>query len=805
MISEAVIARSDSDEAISKDDIKELLELFKQGKNFGSLIQIPEKIGDKLKAIAHLVESNINSSDIFTQKAANTLLPFVRQAMILGGQYDCVVANPPYMGSKGMNPILKDYASVNFPDSKSDLFAMFIERGFGWCGSAGFNSMVTMQSWMFLSSFEEMRKKLLANRTILTMAHLGARAFSEIYGEVVQTTAFVFQGGNITGYRPAFFRLVDGQEEQKEFALRTGQNRYDATVQDDFHKIPGNPVAYWSSPNTLKLFSDKKISDISETRLRMATADNNKFLRLWYEVDQFKLGLKVRDRQEAVESGKKWFSYQKGGEFRKWYGNLDYVVNWENDGLEIQNFADEETGRIRSHNYNLDFIFKTGVTWNALSSSNTSARISKNSLFDNAGSSLFACEDSKHPIILAFLNSLVIVDLIKIISPTLNYQPGDIGKLPASFDFLSSEKISRNAVAAIALAKRDWDDFETSWGFTNFSLVNKERPNTKLENSWMDWAQRAKSDFEAMKALEEENNRIFIEAYGLQDELTPDVPEDQITLARADREADVKRLISYAVACMMGRYRIDRPGLIYAHSGNVDFWEIYNGDPVGANLCVRPVFGQTHRSAPTFQPDDDGIIPVMDMDWFEDDAASRFEEFLGVAWSFETLEENMKFVADSLSTKAGETPRETIRRYFSTQFFKDHLQTYKKRPIYWLFSSGKQKAFECLVYLHRYNESTLSRMRNEYVTPLQGKFSARVEYLTNEINVVTSTSARTKLQKQLDVLKKKQVELAAFDDLLRHYADKRISLDLDDGVKVNYGKFGNLLAEVKAVTGGGED
>lgn len=352
---------------LEKADLKELLDLFEHASTFGSLIQIPAAFAKKLPDLETKLNTASESGDIFAQQSAQELLPLVQQAKLLGKKYDAVIANPPYMGGGKMNAILKDFAKKKFPDSKSDLFSMFIERGFAWCKNSGFNSMVTMQSWMFLSSYEAMREKLLQDRTIQTMAHLGARAFPEISGEVVQATAFVMQGTHLNGFKPVFFRLVDTTQDFKEVELKAGLNRFDSTIQDDFKKIPGSPIAYWVSASIIKAFQGEKLSDFAETRLGMATADNNKFLRLWFETDFSKVFLTAESRLEASTSKCKWFPYQKGGEFKKWYGNLDYLVNWENDGYEIQNFLDFKTGKVRSHNYNLDYIFKEGVTWNALS------------------------------------------------------------------------------------------------------------------------------------------------------------------------------------------------------------------------------------------------------------------------------------------------------------------------------------------------------------------------------------------------------------------------------------------------------
>ncbi len=797
---------------VDKDDIKDLLELFKQGKNFGSLIQIPEKIAGKLKILANLVQSNIESLDLYTREAAKSLLPIVRQAMILVRQYDYVVMNPPYMGNKGMNSELKGFAKELYPDSKSDLFAMFIERGIEFLKPTGLNAMITMHSWMFLSSFEDMRHTLLKNQSIITMAHLGAHAFSEISGEVVQTTSFVILNQHVTGYTPTFFRLVQGQEEEKRNALLKRESLFNETMQDDFKKIPRWPIVYWINNQIRNVFeAGHFLGQIASPRAGLATGDNTIFQRLWHEVSIHKIGFNVESIEQTKHTNLRWYPCNSGGEFRKWYGNHEIIVDWENDGNRIRNFFDE-SGRLRSRPQNTQFYFKPGITWNKLSTTSFSARIRiKGFIFDDTGRCAFPEEENSIFPILSLLCSKVARFFLCILNPSMSFTSGDIASLPIK----SLENINNTIVTeAIGISKKDWDSFEISWDFQSFPWLPDPLKATTTEQSWQNWQSHCNAQIKHMQEMETENNRIFIEAYGLQEELTPDVTEGQITLARADREADVKRLISYAVGCMMGRYRLDRPGLIYAHSGNKDFWEIYNSachscesrNPETKQETGFPIknFGNDKNrvnAGTAFLPDEDGIIPIMDMQWFEDDIASRFEEFLGVAWSPETLDENMKFVADSLSPKAGETPRETIRRYFSTQFYKDHLQTYKKRPIYWLFSSGKQRAFECLVYLHRYNEAALSRMRNEYVTPLQGKFSARAEYLSNEINAATSTSARTKLQKQLDGLKKKQVELVAFDDLLRHYADKRIPLDLDDGVKFNYGKFGNLLAEVKAVTG----
>ncbi|ECE6725604.1 BREX-1 system adenine-specific DNA-methyltransferase PglX [Salmonella enterica subsp. enterica] len=762
---------------IAQTDLKELLDLFEHASTFGSLIQIPQVFAKKLPDLESKLNTALESGDIFSQQSAQELLPLVQQAKILAKKYDAVIANPPYMGGKGMNTALKDFAKKKFPDSKSDLFAMFIERGFEWCKDSGFNSMVTMQSWMFLSSYEAMREKLLQYRTIQTMAHLGARAFPEISGEVVQTTAFVMQGKHLDGFKPVFFRLVDTAQDSKEIELKAGLNRFDSTVQDDFKKIPGSPVAYWVSEKVREIFDvSPSLSLIAETRKGMVTGSNENYVRSWYEINTSTFGSTGYSRESAKKSGLKWFPYNKGGGFRKWYGNKLDVVNWQDDGVLLQTARHPKENRIWATNFNLDYIFKPNVNWGAVTSSEFSARYSSGSeLFDAGGSAAFT-ENYSLPLLIAYLNSYVASYCLKTINPTLNFQAGNISNLPIKI--MTSDTVATSTCKLIDLSKTDWDSYETSWDFTQNPIIRTQQPN--LEQAFNTWRQQNADAVVEMKRLEEENNKLFIDAYGLQDELTPDVPDEQITLTRADREKDSQRLVSYAIGCMMGRYSLDEPGLIYAHAGNQDF---------EASRYQK------------FPADADGIIPLTEMHWFEDDATHRIQEFLTAVWGKDTLDANMLWLAESLDKKASETAEDTIRRYLASKFYKDHMQTYKKRPIYWLFSSGKQGAFQALVYLHRYNESTLARMRTEYVMPLISKMSAMANSLESEIENSDSAAEIKRKEKELQNLHKQQAELSSFEEKLRHYADQRISLDLDDGVKVNYGKFGDLLAEVKAITG----
>ena len=693
-----------------------------------------------------------------------------------------------------MYPPVKIFAKDHFPDAKDNLFACFIERGCMLAKDSGHNAMITMQNWMFLSSFERMRERLLRTKTILTMAHLGARAFSSISGDVVQTTAFVLKNRLLHGYAPVFLRLLDGNEGEKQEALSRGDRRFASNSQDEFQKIPGSPVAYWISDAAFQAFVGGTLADRGDTRRGLQTGDKDRFIRTWQECEVSKVERRYLSKSDAAESNATWFYFDNGGPFRKWYGNLDLVVEWRRDGALLKSF----TGSIIPSE---SLYFRDAICWSGLSSDTIPFRSHPFGVIPGDLSPCYYTDDANE-LLLAYLNSPCPPYFIKVINPTMHTLSGDVARIPFKADVSDKEQVVDKANLLLLSHRADWDAYERSWDFQSLPLLTASSdPTSTLESSYTVWITQNRDTIAEMKRLEEENNRLFIDAYGLADELTPDVPIEQITLTvnpayryggklteeelwTSFREDTMQELISYAIGCMMGRYSLDEPGLIYAQSGNKDF------DP---------------SRYTKFPADDDGIIPVTDIDWFDDDAANRVREFLLAVWGAETLEKNLTWLAEILGQKGSETPVETIRRYLSSSFFKDHLQTYKKRPIYWLFSSGKEKAFECLVYLHRYNESTLSRMRNEYVIPLQGKYSARVDYLANEIQQATSASAQKKLQKERDILKKKQTELAKFDEELRHYADQRISIDLDDGVKVNYGKFGKLLAEVKAVTGGAED
>ncbi|WP_313483670.1 BREX-1 system adenine-specific DNA-methyltransferase PglX [Acinetobacter variabilis] len=755
---------------IAQADLKELLDLFEHASTFGSLIQVPATFAKKLSDLESKLNTALDSGDIFAQQSAHELLPLVKQAKLLAKQYDAVIANPPYMGSKFYAPALKKFIESNYKVAKGDLYTCFMVRNEYLAKTGALIGMITIPNWMFLSSYEELRKWLFEKTNLQTMSHNGRGVFGSDFG----SCAFTFQKAPILDYKGVYKRLFEKQgsvssNDELDNIFKLSKSFYASA--NDFKKIPGSPVAYWVSHKVRAIFENSpSLGEVADARQGLATADNNRFLRFWQEVDIQKVGFGMESRDQAKSSLKKWFPYNKGGEFRKWYGNQEYVVNWENDGLEIRENIDEN-GKQRSRPQNTDYYFKPSVSWTLLSSSFFGVRyFPQGFIFDVNGMSMFTDEYRLDPTLCLMLSNISTI-MMKVINPTLAFQVSDISKIPVKIlNVSASDKIN--------IAKHDWDSYETSWDFTQNPIIRTQQLN--LEQAFNTWQQQNTNAVAEMKRLEEENNKLFIDAYGLQDELTPDVPDEQITLTRADREKDSQRLVSYALGCMMGRYSLDEPGLIYAHAGNQDF------------VASR---------YQTFPADADGIIPLTEMHWFEDDATYRIQEFLAAVWGKDTLDANMLWLAESLDKKANETAEDTIRRYLASKFYKDHMQTYKKRPIYWLFSSGKQGAFQALVYLHRYNESTLARMRTEYVMPLISKMAAYANSLETDKENSDSAAEIKRIEKKLQDLHKQQAELSTFEEKLRHYADQRITLDLDDGVKVNYGKFGDLLAEVKAVTG----
>jgi type II restriction/modification system DNA methylase subunit YeeA len=677
------------------------------------------------------------------------------------------------MGSKGMNKELSQYLKTNYKDSKSDMFSVFLDYFLEWIKENGFLSIITMQSWMFLSSYEKLRIKIFNNSSIDSMIHLGTRAFEEIDGEVVQTTSFVIKKVKIINYKANFIRLVDfnNAEEKRIKTMEAIQNpdvdyRYKSYTKD-FNKIPGSPIAYWVSDKVREIFqNNKSLGEIASPRQGLATADNKRFLRHWHEVDFKNIGFDFKNREEAKESDLKWFPYQKGGDFRKWYGNNEYLINWKNDGREIKNY---EKSVIR----NLTYYFKKGITWSAISSSTISMRINNDGfVFDSKGPKLFSKENYDY--ILGLNNNIISNNFLKILSPTLDFNQGCISKIPfikpSNQNILN--KIDSLVEENIEISKKDWDSFEISWDFQKHPLLlidelTNSNKSSLIKTQFKKWEEFTQKQFSKLKENEEELNKIFINIYGLNEEMSPNIDGKDITISKADKTQEIKSFLSYAVGCMVGRYSLDIPGLVYA-GGEYD-----------------------PEKYKTYEADDDNIIPVLEDEYFDDDIVVRFKKFVKKVFGEETLNENLLYIAETLGKKSNETPLQTIRKYFTKEFYKDHVQIYKKKPIYWMFNSGKNNGFKVLIYMHRYEPKILAVMRTKYLHALQGIYERRRKELDKIIQIETNERNKTKAKREMNEIDKKIKECIEYDKVLKDVADHGIEIDLDGGVDVNYEKFQN--------------
>ena len=755
------------------DAMHTILTQLYDAKEYGSILTIPPQDWDALYA---RFDEVADESSFHRESIRKNLLPLVRVAQTLAQKYDVVVTNPPYMGASNMNSDLSEYVKKYYPDSKSDLFAVFIEVCSRMAKQNGYQAMITQHAWMFLSSFEKLREKMMLTETV-SMAHLGARAFEEIGGEVVQTTSFVRVRTHIDNYKGVYCRLIEPTTQQgKEEMFLAGKNRYTAN-QDNFAKIPGSSVAYWLSRNSLVNFDKVFLENFANSREGVTTGCNDQFLRLWYEVAFGNIGWNAKAANDTINCNFKWYKQMKGGDFRRWYGNREYVIDWENNGDRIQHFADEKTGRIRSHNYNLDYNFHEMLTWTNISTGKFSLRyVEEGFVFDTTSSAMFLSHRNVF-YVLALMNSCVAQNYLSVLCPTLKYQPGNVVKVP--YIEKSKGDVEELSKKCVALSKDDWDSFETSWDFTRHPFIKAitkypnmmDIGNIYLAECYDIWAGECEERFEKLKANEEELNRIFIDIYGLQDELTPEVEDKDVTVRKADLGRDVRSFISYAVGCMFGRYSPTYDGLAYA-GGTWDDGK-YN----------------------IYKPDADGIIPICDDEYFEDDMMGRFVEFVRVVYGDGSLEDNLRFIANALGGKG--QPKEVIRNYFLNDFYADHCKIYQKRPIYWLFDSGKKNGFKCLIYLHRYQPDTIARIRTDYVHEQQARYRTAIEGLEKQVAAATSTSERVKLTKQLNKVQAQDNELHQYEEKVHALADQMIKIDLDDGVKHNYEIFKDVLAKIK--------
>lgn len=709
-------------------------------KEYGSILTVtPQDWSALYDRFAEITE------DIHMSRATalRELLPLVQVAEALAQKYDVVVTNPPYMGSSGMSAKLSDHVKKNYPDSKSDLFAVFIERCGQMTKKNGYQAMITQHAWMFLSSFEKLRAKLLKT-DIANMAHLGARAFEEIGGEVVQTTSFVLRKSHIADYKGEYCRLIEPTTQRgKEDMFLDGENRYVAD-QSNFPKIPGSPVAYWVPRAVFGLMVGEKLEQKFFSAGRFKTCNDELYLRFWWE---------------PIHISSNWHCYCKGGDGRKYVGNEVRLINWTEDSQKYY----KNNGGVG----NRDYWEKEGITWATITTSKPSFRKKTRAYFwSSSAPTIFHKQDVKLAVYLAYLNSKPVEYILGVLNPTASLTVADVLKLPYKENWNTSTNMNLGN-ANERICRQDWDSFETSWDFRYHPLLRKV---PTIAEAFSQWQAECDDRFRRLRSNEEELNRIFIDIYGLQDELTPEVEDKDVTVRKADLGRDIRSFISYAVGCMFGRYSLDEDGLAYA------------GGEWNSNKYV------------SYPADKDNIIPICDDEYFEDDIVGRFVEFVKTVYGEESLDENLKFIADALGGKG--QPKDMIRNYFLNDFYKDHCKFYQKRPIYWLFDSGKKNGFKALIYMHRYQPDTIARIRTDYVHEQQARYRTAIADLEQRI-ANASTGERVKLNKRLTTLQAQDTEIRSYEEKIHHLADQMISIDLDDGVKKNYAIFQDVLAKIK--------
>lgn len=755
--------------------IEGLLDTLIDAKEYGSILNVDEYDWDLLRRWVNSADmgSQITFDTYGLDETAEKLKELIEIGAIMAQKYEVVATNPPYAGTSNLSPKLNLFVAKTYKDEKADLYTVFINKCRNMVIRYGFQTMITQHGWMFQTTYEKMRISQ-NNIDLVNMAHLGPRAFEEISGEVVQSTTFVYRKSHVFAYKGIFSRLVDATSQQQKEKEYLCKNKLYEMALKNFERIPGNAMVYWVSNKVMELLDYPKLQENVTFKEGLTTANNELFLRLWFEIPRCEMRLEAPYDDHRI-----WIPYNKGGSYRKWYGNNYYVVNWENNGKRIKEYNG-------SSFRNADFQLKEGGTYSALSNDFAVRYSPAGYAFDSKGTMLFTENLSS---VIAYLNSKLFSKLVGYVCPTLDFRFGTIQKLPNLSTNVYMEK-------NVELCKADWDSFEISWDFKRHPLLSviprnsalfADTDNIDLAECYTCWENECNERFNQLKASEEELNRIFIDIYGLQDELTPEVDDKDVTVRKADLQRDIKSLISYAVGCMFGRYSMNEEGLVYAGGE----WD--------------------DSKYTTFIPDVDNIIPITDEEYLEDDIISRFCTWVKTAFGAKSLETNLDFIAKALGNK-GDTSREIIRNYFLNDFFKDHCNTYSvtgsgKRPIYWLFDSGKQNGFKALVYLHRYNADTIGNVRVDYLYRMQrvyeseiGRMQDTIDNSKNSREVSLATKRKEKLQKQLK-------ECREYDEKIGHLALARIELDLDDGVKVNYrkvqtaadGKFYEILADSKNI------
>ena len=797
----------DIEKNAAKMQLEGLLDTLTDAKEYGSILNVESYNWGLLRRFMAAVDTagQISMDSVGVEDTAEQLNRLIDIGETIARKYWVTCTNPPYAGISNLSANINNFVKKNYPDSKADLFAVFIERCRQMTVNNGLQAMITQHSWMFLSSFEKLREKMMLTETV-NMAHLGARAFEEIGGEVVQTTSFVRCANHVNDYKGTYYRLIKPTSQQGKEKMFLERKNIHIANQDEFGKIPGKPVAYWVSRNLLIDFEQGVcLGEIASPKQGIATIDNNRFVRNWNEVDFRNIGFGMKTTTQAESSHLKWFPMNKGGEFRKWYGNRSYLVNYQDDGKEIKRNVLKKYPYLKTPDFvvkNSAYYFSECISWSKVSVSNICFRYFESGfVFSDAGMAMITGQ-KEIKLVFGLMNSKVAFTILQAIAPTTNFEAGHMEKIPVRKEIFSVKEISERVDDAIEISQRDWDAFEGSWDFKKHPLLRKV---STISEAFTQWQTECDDRFYQLKANEEELNRIFIDIYDLQDELTPDVADKDVTVHRIFDTKDavpesmkgsnyvrtmrdeVVSLISYAVGCMFGRYSLDVEGLAYA-GGEWDSGK--------------------YRS---FIPDEDNVIPITDEEYLDDDIVSRLCAWLKAVYGADTLEANLDYIAKALGNK-GSTSREIIRNYFLNDFFKDHCRTYSvtgsgKRPIYWLFDSGKQNGFKALVYLHRYTPDTIGNLRIDYLHRMQRVYESEINRMQDMMDHSENAREVAAAGKRKDKLAKQLKECREYDEKISHLALSRIELDLDDGVKVNYrklqtaqdGKFYEVLADSKNI------
>lgn len=808
----------DIEKNAAKMQLEGLLDTMTDAKEYGSILNVESYNWDLLRRFvaAEDTDGQISMDSVGVEDTAEQLNRLIDIGETMARKYWVTCTNPPYAGTGDLNSKLNSYIKKHYADSKSDMYAVFIERCALFTNAVGFQAMITQHSWMFQSTFKKLREKILT-KSIINMVHLGARAFDEIAGEVVQTTSFVLQGKLVANYIAKFSRLLKyAGEAEKEKHFLLGEDEY-STIPSKFLTLPDMQIAYWVSSKVIDLLSSEDcIANYGSALSGLSTSDNERFLRIWEEVSYNNISFNYDSCESTLDGKYKWVPHNKGGSFRRWYGNRDYVVNWRNDGEEIKiavvnNPTDPDTTSWSRRIFNWNKFFKQGISWSDVATGKLACRfIPAGAIFNATGPTFFANDRNNEKYLLALFNSNVFQEFLNLVCPGLHYNTGPISKLPVIF--AKQEKITAHAESNIEISRKDWDSFEASWDFKKHPLL---RNVSTISEAFAQWQVECDDRFNRLKANEEELNRIFIDIYGLQDELTPEVEDKDVTVRKADLQRDIKSLLSYAVGCMFGRYSTYKDGLLFAGEpySLQAFVDKMNDRPgtISDEELERAYRNEGVVVDEMFFPDADNVIPITDEEYLDDDIVSRLCAWLKAVYGADTLEENLDYIAKALGNK-GSTSREIIRNYFLNDFFKDHCQTYSvtgsgKRPIYWLFDSGKQNGFKALVYLHRYTPDTIGNLRIDYLHKMQRVYESEINRMQDMMDHSGNAREVAAASKRKDKLAKQLKECREYDEKISHLALSRIKLDLDDGVKVNYrklqtaqdGKFYEVLADSKNI------